>query len=1222
MAVVFDPHQKEDGNLIPLEAVTPVGSKYRLLIPANGPFYSGSVVLTSNDKPMTYGADYVFAHRYLTGVTRTGRNIHGSIWIINDALVNNFKMTSHAVGCGTATAAQIAAERAKNEPLKYPTDCQWEEVIGEVYFPPVDVQFDRDNWQGERELMDKIAAIGKKIAEKPKLPDPFTTNDYTSIGISDYYTRNELVYQNDLSWLVKKKPTSAVSLSTGISEEGYIGDYRLIANYNLPSLVNQITVINFDLRLRSFWGSGFVGLSLRFVDGDLKFQLSVPDGIKTKYITLASAGTDRSMFSKPFTVTVINSVTHDTVSVVVERAGVILMNTSVDINNPPAALAADWLTYNVKAKLAGRNTDIRQYFDVGVNDTFSYNDFPGYHYSADDRAQVLALLKDYAEIVNELYRGAPAHAHILDKNDPHEDTPGSINALPLNDVAFDAAKVFGYTQPQLTDYVNGLLPKLSSLSNRILRVGVNTPVPGAFTMQPGLGQISSTSQANETAGVETLGTVDDKMIRLLSKTYQRHVTTGDITAKSGANKLVLYSDNRGLQWNNKQLLDPITVIPYLPGVSAGGDGLFYGENTTTFTMNGNGISTVPFTVQWLAPSNANRDTSAMRRLTTDFGTSDDLMATPSLLKKLNALFTGKLLLNKATINGLALSSSVTLDKLTFGLGNVSNVADTALQISTLQQQELDKYADVGHTHTPAQLGVVQATDKVKGLVKIGGLVDDATVALDAGTVIALVDRTSKLSTAAGNVDSGAVIDIIRYGEPGNAVIANAVTATGWMVSIKAGKYFVRQRFDIPLGSFNLTELSSAPSNKTYYVYADVVNNAGQYRVSATRLTESDTLTEIGSFTTNDSTVSDSTVRNVTRLGDFREMVDHVAALNDHTHRAQTQAEFGFTFNTQGEEFSGGAKGVLRRDADWRARGINGMRSRENVKWSAFGSYTGFVFQPAGVNAADHLLMQNISPNYGMSDTSITFSPYGITGNDDTLLELMALGFYDKAGNFNRFSLLVSKSNYLTDVNGNASYVGFAVNYGSPKQIIVAAAATPVNPTLSWADINARCVMLATTSVLSWGVDVPTRLNVNYNLATETITFGSESINLTARLDAAGIDRSLMRTADLKRYFGCGGSFSGVFNLGIAVPATMNDTNVYNTLPSFMEQHSALNRVRIVEGVLTTAMLAMTDTQLRTAIVQAGIGNHYGGIPKFISTADLILYTDKVNKRYTAVVIRD
>lgn len=38
MAVVPDPHYQEPGNMQTGEAVTPIGTKYRMLFPAHAPF--------------------------------------------------------------------------------------------------------------------------------------------------------------------------------------------------------------------------------------------------------------------------------------------------------------------------------------------------------------------------------------------------------------------------------------------------------------------------------------------------------------------------------------------------------------------------------------------------------------------------------------------------------------------------------------------------------------------------------------------------------------------------------------------------------------------------------------------------------------------------------------------------------------------------------------------------------------------------------------------------------------------------------------------------------------------------------------------------------------------------------------------------------------------------------------------------------------------------------
>ncbi|HCJ9459082.1 TPA: hypothetical protein NV912_004931, partial [Escherichia coli] len=212
-----------------------------------------------------------------------------------------------------------------------------------------------------------------------------------------------------------------------------------------------------------------------------------------------------------------------------------------------------------------------------------------------------------------------------------------------------------------------------------------------------------------------------------------------ITWQGGANQLILYPDSRGLEFNGKKLLDPTTVGPYLPGNESGGDGLFYGASTATVTINGNGIQSVPFICTFVPPQSDDLGLMAVRLLATEFGDREDLAATPALIKKLDQQFTGKLVAVKSYINDMPLTSSIYIDKTNFGLSNVQNIPDVQLPISPLQQAELNKYAVVGHTHTPAALGIKRATTTEFGLVQFGSAVDDASLVLNGAEVIRQAD---------------------------------------------------------------------------------------------------------------------------------------------------------------------------------------------------------------------------------------------------------------------------------------------------------------------------------------------------------------------------------------------------------------------------------------------------------------------------------------------------
>ena len=155
MTIVYDPHQTIPGNILVKkpQAITP--GKFRLIFPVEGPFFSDSVELYQGSNLLVEGRDYLLSHIYPTSILRTARRAHGALWLINDAVTSAVTLTAHYLGHGKATPAQITAERQVNA-KKIPSRCYWEDVIGVVYFPPVDIQFNRNDWKGEKEVMDAL----------------------------------------------------------------------------------------------------------------------------------------------------------------------------------------------------------------------------------------------------------------------------------------------------------------------------------------------------------------------------------------------------------------------------------------------------------------------------------------------------------------------------------------------------------------------------------------------------------------------------------------------------------------------------------------------------------------------------------------------------------------------------------------------------------------------------------------------------------------------------------------------------------------------------------------------------------------------------------------------------------------------------------------------------------------------------------------------------------
>lgn len=1177
MAVVPDPHYQEPGNMQTGEAVTPIGTKYRMLFPAHAPFYTTSLVVKSGGKKLTLGDDYVITHAYVTGMARTGHVCHGGVWITNPKYQSGFTLDYHAIGIGEATAEMIAAEREANKD-RYPVDCQWDNVIGDIYFPPVDIKFDWENWRGESELMEAIAEIGQKIATLPPIPDPMANN--TATYVDNGLVEPNFTYDNAGGFVTNTNKADQYSILG--SRRYSLGDYKFQATYTLPSYYSTTTTPYWWFTLIGYWGSPFCNASLELVNGNtFRFLITYDLSYKEETFVWATLPVGIDFFKKPFTVTIDRKRAARTIELTITQDSKVVLHSLMDMNNPPAEFAARFTQLGIASKL-DRKTDFRFRHISSIGDKVSFRALPGAVIVAPDGSDVLSILKKYHALVDQLYRGAPAHAHAPRKDNPHRDTWGAIRALENNGIASDATLVYGKTQPQLTDYVNNLLPKLSTLANKLLRLPTAAQsINGTFGMKPGLTSITSAVGTDESEGVGAQFTVDPRVIRFIGRDSQT-VNAGNnpITWQGGANQLILYPDSRGLEFNGKKLLDPTTVGPYLPGNESGGDGLFYGASTATVTINGNGIQSVPFICTFVPPESDDLGLMAVRLLATEFGDREDLAATPALIKKLDQQFTGKLVAVKSYINDMPLTSSIYIDKTNFGLSNVQNIPDVQLPISPLQRAELDKYAVVGHKHTSAAFGIKRATTTEFGLVQFGTVVDDATLALDGAEVIRQADAITEIEKVAKTVDSGASINIIRYGLPGTDIIENGITYTDWMVTIKANDYFVGREYKVPLSTFNLAELFPATHEDAEFgVYVDVAGDGGKYIIYENPNTaETETMTKIGSIITSETGVVFVEIRNVTRLGEFRELGEHIEDDNAHIRRGMTQAEFGFTYGTGGPVWSTGAPGTKRTDADWRYAQASGYTPMLKADYDPAADK--WTFKTTSLSVADYRFVHNTFPMFQNNGITATWTP--LTATADSVLETVIGCCHHSATFMHRISVLVARTaGRITTPGGVSTYAGIAVNYGRAAQVVIGLNGvtgsgrdwTALNPSVRFSHtrtadgisfegtinidsktINFELTLTATTKTLrytlqstgeSWTEDLSTRLRPDYIDLTKLITDPSTPI-----------------------YHGMGGLFSSDTEARLTY-ANLNTMPIrycyYATFLDYAINYSGLNRARFFTG---------------------------------------------------------
>lgn len=1440
MAVVLDPHFKKPGNKITGEAVAVIGTKYRMLVPAHAPFFTTSLVVKSGGKILTLGDDYVITHPYETGMLRTAYLIHGMIWIVNDKYKSNFTVDYHAVGCGEATQEQITAERELNKG-KYPSACQWDTVIGDVYFPPVDIQFDWENWKGELELMQAIAGLGDSLGEVVNRLNPIARNnlDLEYRANSKVITSEQYAAYDNKGGFTYNTARHRYSLSYNATT---FNDYSLSVKHRIPAILPDMTKLNPNEQID--WmlcyangGASILRLQLKQRKISLVLTVAIGSGSTNYDYTLINGLTDDELKNDiDFSVT---RQPGNGVYVIVVKTNKQIMDYTFNVDTPPDEFSAGYSKTDV-AKWLKVKTNINLNWYAGENDYIQIRSLPGAP-EPDVDNDVYQLIVKYHQLVEQLYRNAPAHEHVTRKDNPHSDTWGPIRALELNGIASDAALAYGKTKPQLTDYVNAKYPTQATLTaqKKLLRTSASKTADGTIGTLPGFTSFTTevdpvsmskyvnpyfsesyvsrghtyhgalrytgtkngfsasfnavpaslqdidfivtgrkTASGNEAVGraglrfyenpgsnsgkfveifgevwggtltielalhdygspvpsvryisqapdpaipdgdftlrfqLKRTGNVFDAVITVNGKTYSVRINfdnmdaalealenryhfkslinnaadgvsissqnkgntvtikkapdvvdetrlgaqfvvdpksikfigqgstdvnvgNNPVTLQAGDNQLVLYPDDRGLLWRGKKLLDPTTVGPYLPGNTAGGTGLFYGASTSTVELTGSGIKASPFVATFILPVANDVTTLACWQLTDEFGTAENLAATPALIEKLDAEFTGKLVAAKSYINDMQLTSSVTIDKITFGLGNVANTPDLDLPISVAQQTELDKYSPKVHQHPSSVFGVENADTTKRGLIKFGLDVDDATLALDGSVVMAQTSQIEDLENTVGGVDSGARVDIIRFGKSGNDLI-DVTVKDNILLTLPASTYFVGgETYDVPLMTVNVTERFTNPRTLIHAgIFVDIVDNRAMYIVhDSYNQAETDTMTRVGKLVVNElSQVDVVELRNVTRLGDFRELKDHIANDNAHIQRSASRAVLGLSNLTVGAPcWASGLQAVVRGEADWRYVVGGGYKALDGVKYDQLASK--WVFDAKGVSDNVHGFIHNMFPAFKNAGMRVSWETES-NAKTGTVLETILGCWKNTDSEFMRLSLLVTRGYRLTDSNGEYCYAGFGLNFGNGKSVVLGFTPTKRVTPAPWSTLQPVVSFTHTRSATN-AITFSARLTLAGTTYTIVVFLSAtdkyvsctaaggttQKIPLTDRLTGFNIE-PIVNDPYTPIYYGLGGLYEDEVRADVRSAGDSATTNkVYGTLLDYISNYSSLNRVRVME-----LAGASSDPETLNALVATEFNNNLADyaalpIPPYLNKERVMSFIDTSNK-VQAVIIRD
>lgn len=233
----FDPYGSNVENIVTENRLQPV-TPLKVIIPYHAPFYTKDFEVKQGSKVLKEGVDFYFGHRYVTGAHQTAQRMCGSIWIINRALTGPYDLKYRTLG----TQYGVTKERATQylaESLEEPISETWEDVLGgELFFPPVDIQFDKDAFIWEPQLVAAIDRISAAIVNQEA-----TESDYHELAdLTIRWIEDDI---NNSGWAAHLAETGAVHGikhhdAGALHKDGIAQDASLVSGLNRDELMAQV----------------------------------------------------------------------------------------------------------------------------------------------------------------------------------------------------------------------------------------------------------------------------------------------------------------------------------------------------------------------------------------------------------------------------------------------------------------------------------------------------------------------------------------------------------------------------------------------------------------------------------------------------------------------------------------------------------------------------------------------------------------------------------------------------------------------------------------------------------------------------------------------------------------------------------------------------------------------------------------------------------------------
>jgi hypothetical protein len=488
---------------------------------------------------------------------------------------------------------------------------------------------------------------------------------------------------------------------------------------------------------------------------------------------------------------------------------------------------------------------------------------------------------------------SPMIAHLTNKNNPHGTKWFHADALKVDGVAANSAKAYGKTLAELTAYVNARGITQAHLDAYIKLRGGKT-VTGDLRLRDGAMLIEG--MKNGAGVVLSLdcgnAAVDSKKGVAVTADKNANQPGKRVKLQAGTNVLEVISsggvqEKDNLRLNGHPVVHEGNLTDHIPSV---GTYIVDLRTADTLVLKFSGLGTVasPLKIEAMIPQSG-LGLPGIATVTSQSGTQTDRAISEHAVKLTNDEFTNKVPKTR-TINGQPLSSDVTLTADSIGLGNVVNVPDTGLPANPNHTLLLENKAPAVHEHGIEDFAVPTATTTVKGVARVTEDLSapNNTDVADSIKVAEIADRANFAVSQIFTRLPKNLIDVSHFGGYGTSPIA--VNKNGWKLTFtQTQPYYTGQvQYTLPITELDLAVLfPTTRFNTAFYIYVEVVGGSARYVLRGDFVVDSAAMLRIGKLTTNSTGIVTVEVLRRCRLGQFRELTDHIEARSAHGFDAES-----------------------------------------------------------------------------------------------------------------------------------------------------------------------------------------------------------------------------------------------------------------------------------------------------------------------------------------------